>query len=88
MPAARRTKTPPKLAERQYSYRLAPRRTLDPGDEADVLLPARKRRARLRFMYAVGDTLTFSDPNRQQVRAVKPDAVGTIHRLTKLRATG
>lgn len=68
------------------SYVLGPRRRLERGDEADVRFNGAKVRRRARFHHAdEHGNLTFVDASRNAMRTVKPDAVGTIHRNSKLR---
>ena len=79
MPTRRISRKPPVIPGRTTSYRIAPYRNLEAGDEADVRFPGRKNRKRAVFRYATGDVLVFVSPFNGGLVGVKPDAVGTIH---------
>jgi hypothetical protein len=85
-PSTRRRRTkPPEIPGRATSYRLGRARVLEAGDEAEVRFPGRVNRKRAKFMYATNDTLVFVSPFNGGLVGVAPEAVGTIHRDTKLR---
>lgn len=77
---------PPNLPEKLPEFRLGPRQILRAGMEAKVKLPGRATLVRARFLHAdLRDQLTFVDPRTGGLRTVRPDAVSSICRSTKLR---
>lgn len=79
------TKNPPVIPGRTTSYRFGPYRTIEAGDEAEVVFPGKVKRKRATFKYATGNTLVFISPTNGGFVGVTPDKVGTIHRINKLR---
>lgn len=79
---------PKPILNRVTEFRIAPRRVLEAGDEADVHFPEKRKSARrAKFVYATGNTLVFVHPATGGLVGVLPEKVGTIHRLNKLRGS-
>lgn len=86
MPTRRMTKNPPVIPGRTTEFTIGPRRKLTAGDEAEVHFPEkRKSYRRAKFVYATGETLVFVKPDNGGLVGVRPDDVGTIHNINKLR---
>lgn len=82
----RTSKTSPSLPTKIDEYRIEPGRVLRAGTEAKIRVAGRKSLLRATFRYADEfGGLTFTDPRNGAQRTVRPDAVITICRATKLR---